>query len=267
MAWGSTTAEAWSTTDLDSWSAVTRRGIRATEESLNELDLDKSLAYAKENGRQEGNLNVGYHCSTEELNHLHIFWKMTGGETPKDNNTTISFNTSAFARDENDKDLRENTDFIERGDRPLCSVAKIVQASIGKKSIWPIVAHINDKFKVNAMDIIMEEILETLGDGNNYHFNNSTSLRIRSSSSSIDSIKSSYVLFRYIVGLPPLSFPPPPKPPTPEENRIKLAEAKKELLLIQIQAQLKTGNFQTGECKLTPKLVRQAPRSAYCLPK
>lgn len=267
MAWGSTTVEAWSATDLDSWSAATRRGSRATEEFLNELDLDKSLAHAKENGRQEGNLNVGYHYDPEELNTLHPFWTSGDEETPKDNNTTISFNTSAFARDENDKDIRENTDFIERGDRPLCSVAKIVQASIGKKSIWPIVAHINDKFKVTAMDLIMEEILETLGDGKNYHFNNSTSLRLRSTPGSINAIKSSYVLFRYIVGLPPLSFPPPPKPPTPEENRIKLAEAKKELLLIQVQAQLKSGNFSPGECKLTPKLVRQAPRSAYCSPK
>jgi len=267
MARGSTTAEARPGTDLDSWSAATRRGIRATEEFMNELDLDKSLALAKENGRQEGNLNVGYHCDLEELNHLHLFWKMASEETPKENVASISFNATTFTRDEKNKDIRENTDFIERGDRPLCSVAKIVQASIGKKSIWPIVAHINDKFKVTAMDLIMEEMLETLEDGKNYHFNNSTSLRLRSSSSSIDSIKSSYVLFRYIVGLPPLSFPPPPKPPTPEENRIKLAEAKKELLLIQIQAQLKSGNFQTGECKLTPKLVRQAPRSAYCSPK
>ena len=267
MAWGSTTAAAWSATDLDSWSARTRRGIQVTEESLNELDLDESLAYAKENGRQEGNLNACYHCQPEELNHLHPFWKMTGEETPKDNITTISFNTSAFARDENDKDIRENTDFIERGDRPLCWVAKIVQASIGKKSIWPIVAHINDKFKVTAMDIIMEEILETLEDGKNYHFNNSTSLRLRSTPGSINAIKSTYVLFRYIAGFPPLIFPPPPKPPTTEENRIKLAEAKKELLLIQVQAQLKSGNFQTGECKLTPKLVRQASRSAYCSPK
>ena len=267
MAWGSTTAEAWSATDLDSWSSMTRRGIQATDELLDELGLDKSLAHAKENGRQEGNLNVGYHCSTEELNQLHPFWKMTGEETPKDNAATISFNAITFTRTETDKDLRENTDFLERGERPLCEVAKIVEASIGKKPIWPIIAHINDKFKVNAMDIIIEEILETLEAGKNYHFNNCSSLRLRSSPGSINSIKSSYVLFRYIVGLPPLTFPPPPKPLTSEEKRLKLAEAKQELLQLQIQAQLKSGNFQSGECKITPKLVRQASRSAFCSPK
>jgi len=265
MAWGSTTAEAWSATDLDSWSAVTRRGIQATDELLDELDLDKSLAHAKENGRQEGNLNAGYHCDPEELNHLHLFWKMTDEEFAK--NQTISFNDSIFTRDESDNDLRENIDFLERGKRPLCEVAKIVEASIGKKPIWPIIAHINDKFKVNAMDIIIEEILETLEAGKNYHFNNCSSLRLRSSPGSINSIKSSYVLFRYIVGLPPLTFPPPPKPLTSEEKRLKLAEAKQELLRLQIQVQLKSGNFQTGECKITPKLVRQASRSAYCTPK
>ena len=267
MAWGSTTAEAWSATDLDSWSAITRRGIRGTEELLDELDLDKSLAHAKENGRQEGNLNVGYHCDPEELNTLHPFWTSVDEETPEDSAATISFNTTTFTRDETDKDLRENTDFLERGEKPLCGVVKLVEASIGKKPIWPIVANINDKFKVNAMDIIMEEILETLEAGKNYLCNNSSSLRLRSTPGSINSIKSTYVIFRYITGLPPLSFPPPPKPPTPEENRVKLAEAKKELLLIQVQAQLKSGNFSPGECKLTPKLVRQAPRSAYCLPK
>lgn len=267
MAWGSTTTEAWSATDIDSWSAATRRGIQATEELLDELDLDKSLAHAKENGRQEGNLNVGYHCDLEELNTLHPFWTSGDEETPKDNTATISFNTSTFTRTETDRDLRENTDFIERGDKPLCEVVKLVETAFGKKPIWPVVAHINDKFKVNAMDIIMEEILETLEAGKNYKFNNCSSLRLRSTPGSINFIKSSYVIFRYITGLPPLSFPPPPKPPTSEENRIKLAEAKKELLLIQVQAQLKSGNFSPGECKLTPKLVRQASRSAYCLPK
>jgi len=267
MVRGSTTVEARPGTDLDSWSAATLRGIRATEELLDGLDLDKSLALAKENGRQEGNLNVGYHCDLEELNTLHPFWTSGDEETPKDNAATILFDGTTFTRDETDKDLRENTDFLERGEKPLCGVVKLVEASIGKKPIWPIVAHINDKFKVNAMDIIMEEILETLESGKNYQFSNCSSLRMRSTPGSINVIKSSYVIFRYITGLAPLSFPPPPKPPTPEENRIKLAGAKKEILLLQVQAQLKSGNFSPGECKLKPKLVRQASRSAYCSPK
>jgi len=249
MAWGSTTAEVWSATDMDSWSATTQRGVRKTDEFLDELELDESLALAKENGHQEGNLNAGlavrFGHTAQEINRTNPFWKMTDEEIIRDDPTTIYFNSSTFVRDENDKDTRENTDFIERGDRPLCSVAKIVQASIGKKSIWPIVAHINDKFKVTAMDLIMEEILETLEAGKAYHFNNCSSLKLRSSRSSIDSVMSSYVLFRYIVGLPPLTFPPPPKPHTPGENRIKLAEAEMK-------------------DKSKPNLVRQAPRSVYC---
>ena len=258
MAWGSTTAEEWSATDLDAWSATTQRGVQKTDEFFDELELDKSLALAKENGYQEGNLNAGHAVRAQELNRNHPFWKMTNEEFTRDNTTdltTISFNTTTFSRDENDKDNRENTDFFERGDRPLCAVVKIVQASIGKKSIWPIVAHINDKFKVTAMDLIIEEILKTLEGGETYLFNNCSSLRLRSTPGSIDAIKSSYVLFRYIVGLPPLTFPPPPKPPTPGENRIKLAEAKKELERLLEEAKMKD--------KSKPNLVRQASRSVY----
>ena len=270
MAWGSTTAEAWSATDLDSWSATTQQGVQKTgefldeleldefldeleldefldelelDESLDELELDESIALAKDNGYQGGNLNAGRVVLAQEINHTNPFRKMTDEEIIRDDPTTIYFNPSTFVRDENDKDTRENTDFIERGDRPLCSVAKIIQASIGKKSIWPIVAHINDKFKVTAMDLIMEEILETLEAGKAYQFNNCSSLKLRPSRSSIDSVMSSYVIFRYIVGLPPPTFPPPPKPLTPGENRIKLAGEMK--------------------AKSKPNLVRQASRSVY----
>ena len=267
MAWGSTTAEAWSATDLDSWSATTQRGVQKTSEFLDELDIDKSLALAKENGRQVNNLNACYHCNIEELNYLHPFWKDVDEDTTRDYRFTISFNTISFTRDETDKDLREKTDFIERGEKPLCEVVKLVEATFGNKPIWTIVAHISDKFTLNAMNIIVEEIIETLEAGKTYCFNNCSSLRVKSTPDSINAIKSTHVLFRYIAGFPPLTFPPLPKIPTPEENRIKLAEAKKELLRLQIQAHMKSGYIHVGECKLTPVLVRQKSRSVYCLQK
>ena len=217
---------------------------------------------AQNNAFQEANLNAGYHCDTEELNYLHPFWKKASEECTREGATKISFNTSAFVRDETDKDLRENTDFFERGDKPLCSVVKLVEAAVGKKPIWPIVAHINDKFKVTAMDLIIEEILETLEEGKNYHFNNCSSLRLRSTPGSINVIKSSYVLFRYITGLPPLDFPSPPPPPMPKDNRIKLADAKKELNRLLEESKMKG---KTSYGKSTPSnLVRQASRSVYC---
>lgn len=266
MAWGSTTAEEWSETDPNSWSATTQRGVQKTGEFLDELDLDKSLSLAKENGRQEGNLNACYHCQPEELNLLHPFW-VADEEFTREDPTTISFNTISFTRDETDKDLREKTDFIERGEKPLCEAVKLVEATFGNKPIWTIVAHISDKFTLNAIDIIVEEILETLEAGKTYYFNNCSSLRVKSTPNSINAIKSTHVLFRYIAGFPPLTFPPLPKIPTPEENRIKLAEAKKELLRLQIQAHMKSGYIHVGECKLTPVLVRQKSRSVYCLQK
>lgn len=264
MALASLRGSAWPATELDSRGETTTRGVASASKFIDELELDKSIAIAKDNGRQEGNLNAYYHCQPEELNLLHPFWNTADEEFTREDPTTISFNTISFTRDETDNDLREKTDFIERGEKPLCEVVKLVEATFGNKPIWTIVAHISDKFTLNAMDIIMEDILETLESVKTYYFNNCSSLRIKSTPSSINEIKSTYVLFRYIAGFPPLTFPPLPKIPTPEENRIKLAEAKKELIRLQIQAHTKSEYIHVGECKLTPVLVRQKSRSVYC---
>ena len=144
MAWGSTTKEAWSSTDLASWSETTRRGVRATEEYLDELDLDKSLALAKENGRQEGNLNAGYHCDTEELNLLHPFWAK---EVTEDRQNRVTFGQKILAKSTASAEpVKEKTDFVEREDRPLYKVVQIVETAIKeRKTIIPILLSVKDQ--------------------------------------------------------------------------------------------------------------------------
>lgn len=210
---------------------------------VSEEDLDLSLLEARANGRQVGNLNANYHFDPEELNDLHPFWA-TDEEILKPNLTRISFNTSSMARDESNKDAKENTDFMERGERPLCKVVKIVEAIFkGKIPIWKIVTPIKDKFILSAMNLIFEEILKSIKRGEPYRFCDSSSLRLKSSPSSINAIETAYVSFRYIAGFPPLSFPPLPEPKKDIKNPDNV-----------------------GPCKTRPHLVRQAPRSIYCCP-
>lgn len=202
---------------------------------VSEEELDLSLSEARANGRQINNLNAGYHCDSEELNGLHPFWA-TEDETQDSRFTRVSFNATTMSRDEKDKDVKEKTDFMERGERPLCKVVKIVEEVIKKGfPVWKIVSPINDKFILSAMDLIFEEVLGCIKSGETYRFCDSSSLRLKSSPSSINAIETAYVSFRYIAGFPPLSFPPLPEP----KNNV-------------------------APCKTSPRLVRQAPRSIYC---
>ena len=233
------------------------------DELVQEEEIDLSLSEAKMNGRQVGNLNAGYHCDPEELNDLHPFWA-TDEETQESSITRISFNATSLARDERDKDIKENTDFIERGERPLCKVTKIVKAIFeGKAPIWKIVSPIKDKFVLSAMDLIFEEVLGCIKSGKTYRFCDSSSLRLKSSPSSIDTLEKAYIIFRYIAGFPPLPMPalPMPEVQTVEEDDI---EVKLRIIREKIERICGDVYHETSSSEAKPKLVRQASRSVYC---
>ena len=241
MAWGSTTKEAWSSTDLASWSETTRRGVRATEEYLDELDLDKSLALAKENGRQEGNLNAGYHCDTEELNLLHPFWAK---EVTEDRQNRVTFGQKILAKSTASAEpVKEKTDFVEREDRPLYKVVQIVETAIKeRKTIIPILVSVKDPETLQKIGDIMQEIINKLEKGKRYSVSNCTSLRIPAVA--LNTLCEVYTVYQYFAGIFPIYTPDAPKstPPPP-------VPAKKEL----------------PEPKLL--LARVASRSVYCCPK
>ena len=140
MARGSTSAEQYAA-DLASWSETTQRGVRATEEYLDEMDLDKSLALAKENGHQEGNLNAGHAVRSEGINLDHPFWKDTNSDEVEEHaiNTGITFDVNVLSKSTSEVEADEETDFVERGDKPLYKVVQIVETAIrDKKTIIPI---------------------------------------------------------------------------------------------------------------------------------
>ncbi len=223
---------------------------------VSEEELDRSLFMAKKNGKQVNNLNANYHCDPEELNTLHPFWK--DACDPEPILPSISFDKSSSVRDETDKDLRENTDFIERSEKPLYKVANLVKALFAGKPIWKIVSPIKDKFILKAMDLIFEEVLEQINSGKTYCFSNCTSLKMRSNPSSINKIGEAYVIFRYIAGFPPL--------PILREDKLQGVEEKIRRLHETIERRCGDGLFQVGPCKTNPPLVRQASRSIFCSP-
>lgn len=241
MAWGSTTKEAWSATDLASWSETTRRGVRATEEYLDELDLDKSLALAKENGRQEGNLNAGRAVRSEEINLHHPFWNETNWNEQEEHaiNTRISFDVNLLAKSTGSAEVKEKTDFVERGDRPLYKVVQIVETAIKeRKTIIPILVSVKDQETLHKIGDIMQEIINKLEKGKRYSVSNCSSLRIPAVALNI--LCEVYTVYQYFAGISPIytsgaKITPPP--------------AKKEL----------------PEPKLL--LARVAQRSVYCCPK
>jgi hypothetical protein len=228
---------------------------------IRDEELELSHQTAKELGYQENNLNAGYHYDPEELNTLHPFWK--GGKV-EPHTRKISFGSTSLSRDEYNMDLNEKTDFMERGERPLCKVVEVIRAAFGKRPIWKIVSPIKDKFILHAMDIIFNDIIETLKSGKTYYANNSSSLRVKSGAFSIMTLEKAYITFRYIAGFPPLLIEPVQVKTVSQLNREKLARLKEELLLLKKEKDQKEKENQSPETSSKPRLVRQASRSVYC---
>ena len=241
----------WGETGLASWSETTRRGVRATEEYLNELELDKSLALAKENGHQEGNLNAGRAVRSEEINLYHPFWGETNWNEEEEHaiNTGISFNVNILAKSTDSAGVEGGeTDFVERGDRPLYKVVQIVETAIkDKKTIIPILVSVKDQETLYKIGDIMQEIINKLEKGKRYSVSNCTSLRIPAVY--LNTLWELYTVYQYFAGISPIYTLGAPKKELPPPAKSTPPPAKKELP--------------------SPKLLlaRVAPRSVYCCPK
>ena len=214
MVRGSTSAEQYAA-DLASWSETTQRGVRATEEFLDELDLDKSLSLAKENGHQEGNLNAGRAVRAEEINLHHPFWNETNrdeeeglwwnsGNIEHFSPLTTTFDVNVLVKSTGDWMVsKEETDFVERGDRPLYKVGQIVETAIkDKKTIIPILVSVKDQETLHKIGDIMEEIINKLNKGKRYSVSNCTSLRIPVVALNI--ICELYTVYQYFAGIYPI---------------------------------------------------------------
>ena len=220
--------------------------------SVSELEIDYSIMFARENGKQEANLNAGYHCDPQEINLLHPVWK----EDSEEEVDEVSHTQSSEKRVTFGKKIlqkvgwdshgsivvkEQDTDFVERGERPLCKVVKIVEASIGcSKTIIPILVGIKDKDFLQEIDDRLKDIIDTLEAGQNYSIPNASSITIKPGFHAIDLISKAHVIFQYFAGIPPL----PVVTHKFEENKI-------------------TSFLET---RSPPKLQRLASRSIYCCP-
>lgn len=205
---------------------------------------------SEHSGYQEANLNAGHHLNVEELNELHPLWSKdlleTGSPDYKPSSQKVSFSKETRNRDEVGKDMKEKTDFMERGNRPLCKALKVVEASVYDKPIYQVFLGEENKFVVNAVDIIIGDILECLVKGETYRFNNSSSTKLRPSPAIINKIKVAYVKFRYFANLQPL-------PTSPRDEKTYTLEGRMEVLKV----------LPIQETNM-PTLVRQASRSVFC---
>ena len=234
---------------------------RSIDIGITEEALDLNLSMARENGAQEANLNSGYHCDPRELNFLHPFWNETDcgevllGSSPKSGEKRVAFDKKISKKvgwDSADpvKVCEEDTDFVERGDRALCKVVKIVETTIKSSSgtIIPILLGVKDKNMLQEMADILSDVVGTLEAGKTYRFCNSSSLRIRPNSHALNLISRSHVVFQYFAGFPP-----------------KKLDAR-----VWRNAAVAARNPPAATCgeKIQkvekPKLVRQASHSIYC---
>ena len=234
---------------------------RSIDIGITEEALDLNLSMARENGAQEANLNSGYHCDPQELNFLHPFWKETNLDEvvprspPTSGEKRISFGEKVKKKVGWDssgvsKVCEEETDFVERGDRALCKVVKIVEATIESSSgtIIPILLGVKDKTLLQEMDTILSDVVGTLEAGKPYRFSNSSSLRIRPNSHALNLISRAHVVFQYFAG-----FPPEKLDTRAWRNTADVAgNPPTAIHITKIQKVDK------------PKLARQASRSIYC---
>ena len=214
---------------------------------------------ARENGTQEANVNAGYHCDPLELSLLHPFWKTTNWDEvevrppSKVGEKRVAFGAKVSKKvgwDSTDqvKVYEEDTDFVERGDRALCKVAKILVSVIesSSRTIIPILVGVKDMNILQEMNFILSDIVSNLEAGKVYRLCNSSSIRIKPGFHALNLISGAYVVFQYFAGFPPEKL-----------NNHILSNAAEV-----------ARNQPCGTPKLQkvdkPKIQRVAPRSIYC---
>lgn len=240
------------TTPIVDWQA------RSIDIGISEEALDLNLSMARENGTQEANVNAGYHCDIPDLNLLHPVWGDWEDEAPCSHQCDrplprVSFGEKILEKVGWDLDgvgevSQEDINFVERGDRALCKVVKIIVSVIesSSRTIIPILIGVKDMNVLQEMNIIMSDIVSTLEAGKVYRFCNSSSIKIKPGFHALNLISGAYVVFQYFSGFPPEKL-----------NNHILSNAAEV-----------ARNQPCGTPKLqkvdTPKLQRVAPRSIYC---
>ena len=158
---------------------------------------------------QAANLNAGLRLDTGELN-TQGFWSTESlwpeGRPMCLRNVLFSDNTTE--RDNSDKDEINLTDYRGRQDKPLHKVLAMIESGIKGQMIYPhlVVKADMTKEKTDGIDSLFKEIVHTLKNGQKFYCNDYKSTRI--DLQHLQSINSTWLKFRYFMGL----GPPEPAP-------------------------------------------------------
>ena len=150
---------------------------------------------------QGANLNAGQHLDRHELNYLHPFWSSRVHAKTRTITFNDAFSCLTFSSLTKEKTSSiEKTDYVERGERPLCKTMKIVEAACYDQPLYPIFESEKDKFTLNAIDAILLDINEELKAGRSYLFNNPSSIKISPTYAAAHAISLAHLKFRHFYG-------------------------------------------------------------------
>ena len=141
-----------------------------------EQEIDAHLSQAKVNGTQEGNKNATRHLNVYNLNNYDNFWSIPI-KGAKLNKTTFLTETAVMGVDGTEKSSVK-ADFTPRGKRPFDYIAKILEAMDAKRKPLMCLFGLTDRYIINAIDIILTDINETLVSGKRFPIPHASSIKI-----------------------------------------------------------------------------------------
>jgi hypothetical protein len=144
---------------------------------LREKTIDDALSLAEKNGKQEGNKNATHHLDVYNLNNYDDFWS-TPIKGAKLNKTTFHTESVVMGVDGTEK-MNVRVDFTPRGKRPFDYIVKTLEAMNGGSG-KPLMClfGLTDRYIINAIDIILTDIIETLDSGKRYSIPNASSIKV-----------------------------------------------------------------------------------------
>ena len=172
---------------------------------LREKTIDEALSLAKKNGIQEGNKNAMRHLDVYNLNNYDDFWSTSTSRRSKLNKTTFLTESVVMGVDGTEK-MNVRVDFTPRGKRPFDYIVKILEAMDGASG-KPLMClfGLTDRYIINAIDIILTDIIETLNSGERYSIPNASSIKVPTQWKFRISLFQ--VQYRFFMGLDQASLP------------------------------------------------------------
>lgn len=181
-----------------------------------EQEIDSQLSQARQNGKQEGNKNAAYRLDVYNLNNHDDFWStpITGAKL---NKTTFLSEIVVMGVDDTEK-RTVRADFTPRGKRPFDYIVKVLEAMDANGKLLACLFGLTDRYIINAIDIILTDIIETLNSGKRFPIPNASSIKVPTQWNI--RIALFQVQYRYFMGLD--------QDPLPEKEVVKTPSTKEE---------------------------------------